>query len=234
METKTPSSDIASFYQDNGFYVAKNLFSEEECLELKAEAKKVMDENANPDSTVYVGASVASKTFLQLTSHPKIVSILEHIMPEGIMFLSDKVVFKNAKKRFPTPWHIDAFYWRETRPKLSVWISLDEIKAENGALKVLPGSHLQEWEVIRADKSVNHGDFFNVIPNDQMDSSREQICEIPVGSAIFFSDKLPHASCPNDSAGDRYSIIQTYQAPGKDEPFDLNFEARHVIQAAKS
>ncbi len=230
METKTPSSDIASFYQDNGFYVAKNLFSEEECLDLKAEAKKVMDENANPDSTVYVGASVASKTFLQLTSHPKIVSILEHLMPEGIMFLSDKVVFKNAKKRFPTPWHIDAFYWRDARPKLSVWISLDEVKAENGALKVLPGSHLQEWEAIRADKSTNHGDFFNVIPEGQLDSKGEQICEIPVGSAVFFSDRLPHASCPNDSAGDRYSIIQTYQAPAEDEPFDLNFEARYVIQ----
>ena len=229
MQTDTPS-DIASFYQDNGFYVAKSLFSEEECLALKAEAKKVMTENANPDSTVYVGASVASKTFLQLTSHPKLVSILEHIMPEGIMFLSDKVVFKNAKKRFPTPWHIDAFYWRGTRPKLSVWISLDDVTASNGALKVLPGSHLKEWEVIRADKSMNHGDFFNVIPDGQLDSEEEHICEIPVGSAVFFSDRLPHASCPNDSAGDRYSVIQTYQAPAEDEPFDLDFEARYVIQ----
>ncbi len=232
METQTPPSDIAAFYQENGFYVAKNLFSEEECLTLKAEAKKVMAENANPGRTVYVGASVVSKTFLQLTSDPRIVSILKHLMPEGIMFMSDKIVFKNSEKKFPTPWHIDAFYWRGTRPKLSVWISLDDVNATNGALKVLPGSHLKEWEGIRADMKKTNDEFPNVIPDDQLDDTKEHICEIPMGSAIFFSDRLGHASCPNESAEDRYSIIGTYHAPAEDEPFDLNYPARYIIQKA--
>ena len=31
------------------------------------------------------------------------------------------------------------------------------------------------------------------------------------GSALFFSDLLAHASCPNTSGKDRYAIIGTYQ-----------------------
>ena len=54
-------------------------------------------------------------------------------------------------------------------------------------------------------------------------------CAIKRGTAIVFSDRLVHGSTPNTAAKDRYAIIGTYQAPGEDEEFDLNFPARKVI-----
>jgi ectoine hydroxylase-related dioxygenase (phytanoyl-CoA dioxygenase family) len=52
---------------------------------------------------------------------------------------------------------------------------------------------------------------------------------VPRGSAIFFSDRLVHASCENRGGRDRYSLISTHHPPTADEEFDRQFAARHVI-----
>ena len=138
-------------------------------------------------------------------------------------------VFKSGAQRFASPWHIDAFYWRNTRPKLSVWIALDDVAADNGALIVVRGSHRQEWQSATSDMRDTNGEFNNVIEQKTWRPEDEVICEVPRGSAIFFSDLLVHASCENTAGKDRFSLISTYHGPAPDEEFDKQFPARHVI-----
>jgi ectoine hydroxylase-related dioxygenase (phytanoyl-CoA dioxygenase family) len=226
-------SELATQYARDGFLVEPHLLTVEECAALKAEAQCVLRDHATGKGTVYVGAAVASSLFRALASHPRIVDVLSAIMPDGIAFMSDKIVFKSHAQRYATPWHNDQFYWRNTRPKLSVWIALDEVTAANGALKVLPGSHLHEWEAIRSDGVATDGNFVNVVNETSWKPEDEVVCEIPAGGAIFFSDRLLHASTPNDAGADRYSIISTYHAPAADEQFDLQFAARHVIKSVR-
>lgn len=228
--TKT---DLATQYERDGFCSAAPLLSADECAVLKAEAERVLRERATGKGTVFVGAAVASPLFYNLASHPKIVAILREIMPDGIAFLSDKIVFKSQAQRFATPWHLDAFYWRGTRPKLSVWLALDEVTLENGALKVLPGSHLREWDVLESDGAQTNREFNNVVKEISWNPADEIICELPAGGAIFFSDRLLHASTPNQTGADRFSLISTYHAPAADEEFDLPFAARHVIESMR-
>lgn len=228
--TELPVSDaVTQGYQRDGYHVAHDLLTAKECEELKIEAMRVLREHGRPGATVYVGVAAASPTYSKLADHPRIVTILEKIMPDGVAFLSDKFVFKSGEKKFATPWHYDAAYWPNTRPKLSVWIALDDCSAENGALKVLPGSHRREWQHVRSDKRATNDEFDNVIPESQWKSEDELVCEIKKGGAIFFSDRLLHASCENPAGLDRYAIISTYHAPAEDEDFDKRFAARHVI-----
>ena len=145
------------------------------------------------------------------------------------MFLSDKFVFKSGQQTFATPWHYDAAYWPDTRPKLSVWIALDDATAENGALKVVRGSHRREWRHQQGDATQTNKEFTNIISESQWKPEDEVICELPRGGAIFFSDRTVHASCENKAGLDRYAIISTYHAPAGDDEFDRNFAARHVI-----
>lgn len=228
--TKT---ELASQYARDGFCVVPHLLSEEERRSLKAEAQRVLREHGNGKATVFVGAATVSPLFYNLASHPKIVEVLGEIMPEGIAFLSDKIVFKSQAQRFATPWHKDAFYWRGTRPKLSVWMALDEVTAANGALKVLPGSHLRDWDALQSEGAQTNHEFINVVKETAWNPYEESICELPAGGAIFFSDGLLHASTPNESGADRFSLISTYHAPAADEEFDLQFMARHVIRSAQ-
>lgn len=227
MKTAEQGSGLREAYERDGYCVVPQLFAATECQTWKAEALRLLREYSRPSATVYVGAAAASPVFYGLASHPRLVEVLREIMPQGIAFLSDKIVFKSHRQTFATPWHCDAAYWPGTRPKLSVWIALDAVNQENGALKVLPGSHRRDWKH-EDDGSQSNGEFTQNTKPD-WDTVEERICELPQGGAIFFSDRLLHASYPNSAGLDRYSLISTYHAPAADEPFDLQFAARHVI-----
>jgi ectoine hydroxylase-related dioxygenase (phytanoyl-CoA dioxygenase family) len=228
--TRLRSTDpIAAAYECDGFWIASSLLAPAECERLKQEARRVLREHARPTATVYVGVAVVSSIFYQLADDPRIVAILRAILPTGVMFLSDKLVFKSPQATFASPWHIDAAYWPNTRPKLSVWIPLDDARADNGTLTVVRGSHRREWRHEISDGRDTNGEFPNIIRDRPWAASDEIVCNVPRGSAIFFSDRLVHGSCPNTAGADRFTIISTYHAPAPDEPFDLQFAARHVI-----
>ena len=217
-------NSLALRYEKDGFLVIPDILTSAECDELKREGVKVLSEHAKPGSTVYVGAAAASSLFYRLASDARIIRVLHQIMPDGIMFMSDKLVFKSGVQPKATPWHCDNAYWRNTRPKLSLWIALDDVTAENGALRVLPGGHRQTWQHSRAREGEEFG-------NRIADVTEENAitCEMNAGDALFFSDNLPHSSTPNTNGKDRYAIISTYHAPAPDEEFDTRFAARHVI-----
>ncbi len=216
-------------FEEDGYCILPHLFQLEECRQWKNEALRVLQENAGSQATVYVGAAAASPLFYNLASDPRLLAVLRQIMPQGIAFLSDKIVFKSHRQTFATPWHFDAAYWPHTRAKISVWIALDEVREDNGALKVLPGSHRRDWQPQTSSGSQSNREFTQVISRD-WDEANETSCPLPQGGAIVFSDRLLHASCSNSAGVDRYSLISTYHAPFPEEPFDMDFPARHIIE----
>lgn len=227
---KPAASSLSANYDRDGFVVIPDLLSAKECDNLKVEARKVLDEHAKAGASVYVHVAVVSAMFRALAEDPRIVDILKPVMPHGVMFLSDKIVYKAADKTFPTPWHIDAYYWRNTRPKLSVWIPLDDATAENGTLTVVPGSHKRDWRMVKMD--LPSGEFGHGIQDGEWSAGEVVTCNIKRGTAIVFSDRLVHGSTSNTAGKDRYAIISTYHAPANDEAFDLEFPARKVIVSA--
>jgi len=82
---------------------------------------------------------------------------------------------------------------------VSVRLHIDECSADNGALRVLPGTHL----LGRIPKKV--------IPAVRKDV-REQICPVPVGGAMLMRPLLLHASSPSLTPGHRRVIHIDYSA----------------------
>lgn len=230
--TEDSTASLAHCYERDGYVVIEDVFTTEECRVLKDEGQRVLREKAGKHS-VFVGVAASSELFYKLASDQRIVDPLKELMPDGVMFLSDKFVFKSGEQRFGTPWHCDEAYWRGTRPKISVWIPLDDATADNGALKVIPGGHKQSWNHENSHKPAMNGEFGSTIGSLADDPDEQAICEMRAGSMLIFSDLLPHASTPNTAGLDRYAIIGTYQAPAPDDEFDTQFAARHVIVAGK-
>jgi hypothetical protein len=234
MNASPIASDIALRYGQDGFYLAPDLLTPGECDTLKAEATRIMREHPKVNRTVYVGVSVVSSLYRDFAGDPRIVAILQQIMPDGIMFMSDKFVVKTATQRFATPWHVDAAYWPGTRPKISVWIPLDDATEANGTLVVVRGSHRKRFAHQHNDGKASNGEFNNVIAASQWPKDDEVVCNVRKGAAIFFSDQLVHGSCASTSGDDRCAIISTYHAPAPDDEFDKQFAARRVIIPAAS
>jgi len=230
MKNSTPLSPAAQFDRD-GFLVVTDLLNPEECDKLKIEARAILDKHCPDGRSVYVHVAVVSELYRSLAEDERVMKMLKPVMPHGVMFLSDKIVYKSAEKAFPTPPHVDFYYWPNTRPKLSVWIPLDDTTAENGTLTVVPGSHKRDWRMVA--KRQDKGEFHNAIEDRDWKDGDVVTCAIKRGSAIIFSDRLVHASTVNTAGKDRYVVINTYHAPAPDEAFDLDFPARKVLVERK-
>ena len=53
----------------------------------------------------------------------------------------DQMFVKEPGTKTQTGWHTDQPYWPVDGPLMSIWIALDEVDADNGAMEFIPGSH---------------------------------------------------------------------------------------------
>lgn len=103
------------------------------------------------------------------------------------------------------PFHTDFhyFYLDGYPPEtLSSAIAIDECTRENGALRVVPGSHLQDWPL--ASNWPPYLDEASFPEKDQV------YLECPAGTVVLFHSKLAHASSPNTTTQPRRLLIYSH------------------------
>ena len=121
-------------------------------------------------------------------------------VPELRLF-HDHFIFKQPSGASGTvPWHQDYPFWPVDRPvALSCWVALDDVSAESGGMRFLPGAH-KEGEKEPIDFLVN--------PKDWGPREAEQVAvEVPAGWGVFHSCLSWHWSPPNVSPDPRRAII---------------------------
>lgn len=103
------------------------------------------------------------------------------------------------------PFHTDFhyFYLDGYPPEtLSSAIAIDACTRENGALRVVPGSHLQDWPL--ASTWPPYLDEASFPEQDQV------YLECPAGTVVLFHSKLAHASSPNTTPDPRRLLIYSH------------------------
>jgi hypothetical protein len=121
--------------------------------------------------------------------------------------------------------HRDLPYWLpdadDARRMITVLLALDDAATENGALEVLPGSHLiEELPFRQSDLEFER----NELDAEQMDLSTMVPVEMAAGSAVFFGPMLVHRSGANRASSDRRALLYTYQRAGQRDQRDINRE----------
>lgn len=196
--------DLESF-QKNGFVIKRKLWSSEVVSRAKAIATA---HHTNGSSGVQVWPTDSlPEGAEELVSDSSLVEVLKNLIGEPLEFLSVKPVYKSSELSYGSPWHQDYPYWRGSVNKISAWIALDDANIENGCLRAIPGSHLEEVQ-----HGTKEGNFGNRIPPDLMDESQAIDVVMSAGDVLFFSDLLIHGSHSNTSGKDRWSLIPTYRS----------------------
>jgi ectoine hydroxylase-related dioxygenase (phytanoyl-CoA dioxygenase family) len=150
----------------------------------------------------------------QLATAPALLDMLEmHLGPNLVLF-STQLAVKPPGSGWRVPWHQDGERCR------TVWIPLDNVDSENGALQMLHGWHKrgrQRFRPVATEAELDSAEFFqqyHLYASDiQNDPSEDAItCTMPAGAMEIHHPLTPHASAPNGSSSrTRRAILMRYQ-----------------------
>ena len=151
----------------------------------------------------------------ELIRHPAILDAVEDILGPNLLVWSSSFFIKEAKDPSFVSWHQDSTYWGLSHPDVvTAWVALSKSVAENGCMRVIPGTHLKD--------QLPHKDTFaenNLLTRGQevaVDVNPDEAVDIELqpGEFSIHHVRLVHGSDPNNSEHRRigYAIryIPTY------------------------
>lgn len=154
----------------------------------------------------------------QLVAHPAVLRVVRALIgPNVLAWVSE---FNTKPPRTPGffSWHQDLYYWRHryndlpTIPIVTVWLAITDATEENGAMRVLPGSHAELIE--HTERPNAH----NMLTRAQhvsasIDESKAVHINLNAGEFSVHHPLLFHASSQNDSDSPRIGLVTRYVSP---------------------
>lgn len=215
-------SSIKTQFEENGFYVAKGVFSPQEVTALETDFDRIvhqitsanestnakwsgpeMEKIATADMVVTHTHNVQnySAVWSKALFHPKFLAVTSEILGEDIVLHHTKLFQKPAEKGAPFPMHQDWDYFPTIKDSMIAGvIHVSRADDEMGCLRVYPGSHKRG----RLDQSngTHQGEIFEKYP---IEGSTP--VEVEAGDVVFFHYFTIHGSLPNRSNEIRKTVL---------------------------
>ncbi len=149
-----------------------------------------------------------SVLFAKLNYDARVLDLVEDLIGSNIMLFHDQALWKPARHGGPVYWHQDNAYWK-ARPAtlMSCWLTLDDVTRENGAMQVIPGSHLKPvWH--------DPAQTTNALVETKVDESEAVVVDLPAGGIMFHHCQTLHYTQPNETDRQRRAYAIHYMPPG--------------------
>ena len=148
--------------------------------------------------------------FDALARDDRILDMVEQVIGPDIILWLTHLFCKPAGTGREVPWHQDGHYWT-IRPHATctVWVALDTVDRENGAMRVVPGTHRRGTVSHRTDH--DPGLTLNqVASTDEFDPSAARYIELEPGQVSLHDVDILHGSSPNRSDRRRAGLALRY------------------------
>jgi non-haem Fe2+, alpha-ketoglutarate-dependent halogenase len=146
-----------------------------------------------------------------LIRHPRILDAVEDIIGPNILCWGSSFFIKERHDSSFVSWHQDSTYWGlDPADVVTAWVALSDSTAENGAMRVIPGSHKMEQiphrDTFRSDNLLSRGQEIMV----EVDERAAQMLELQAGEMSLHHVRLIHGSDPNPSGKRRIGFAIRY------------------------
>ncbi len=235
-ETQTTVSDEqVEFYKENGYTTYGRIFTESELDELRDYVDAMIEnlpEGKRPEQ-MDVPHFEHPYLFKYLT-HPNVLKVIERFIGPDIVLWSSHFISKREKDGMEVPWHQDGVYWGkmlEPMHVITMWLSVDESKVENGCMRVIPGSHnLRDRRYEKVDRDNNL--FGSEVVEEDLGGTKAVNLELEVGECHFHDAWTIHNSSPNISQKRRCGYTMRYM-PAHVQFHGANWRRTHHIYLVK-
>jgi hypothetical protein len=160
-------------------------------------------------------AHLKMPSLLPVIRDARILDAVEGILGPDILCWGSSLFIKEPGAPDYVAWHQDSYYWDMTPEDVCVvWIALIESTRENGAMRVIPGSH--RWKSTPHKPSPEgSGNMLFTYEEIAVDIDENQAvdCLLRPGEMSIHHMSAVHGSPPNRSADRRMGYSITYVAP---------------------
>jgi phytanoyl-CoA hydroxylase len=229
-------NDIKSFFDENGYYLAKSVFSPDEVRALEEDFDRIVAQLQSSGESINArwggdemkrldgGDSVIVHThnvqcfsarWLNACQHPRFLDVAEAILGPDIILHHTKLFQKPSEKGSPFPMHQDWGYFPTEKDSMIAGIvHVSNATDEMGCLRVYPGSH--KLGRLEGTQGQSNSELLEKYPIEGA-----TILEAEPGDVLFFSYFTLHGSMPNRSPHVRKTVLVQLHA-GDDAVEDWN------------
>lgn len=204
-QPRLSAAQVASFRREGYLRPRQQVFSPEKFAGLSAHFDQLLAEL--PDGKRPEHMDVPHFVDLELFRwllDDELLDLVEPLIGPDIALFSSHFICKPPGDGKRVPWHEDSAYWRgqfDPMEVVTVWLAIDPSDAGNGAMKVIPGSHLGKGGYSEYDpvSDLERSVFSTEIRSTQFDAKKAVICELERGQASIHHAKTMHGSDANRS-----------------------------------
>ncbi|MBI3829165.1 MAG: phytanoyl-CoA dioxygenase family protein [Planctomycetes bacterium] len=147
--------------------------------------------------------------FRKLIYDTRILDIVQCFIGPNIMLFHDQALFKPAHTGGAVTWHQDNAYWKcQPANLVSCWMTLDDVVKENGAMQVIPGSHLRP---VHHDQNQTTDALLEI---KGIDVNEAVAVDLPAGGIMFHHCQTLHYTAPNTTPRQRRAFAIHFMTPG--------------------
>jgi hypothetical protein len=179
-----------------------------DCAARIAAYEAKMGESAN--RSLKIKGHLAMPWVVELGRNPAILDAVEDLIGPDIMLFGASIFAKSGKDRAYVSWHQDsAYFGLEPHEEITAWVAFTQTTAENGALQVLPRTHLgpdlQHEETYAPDNMLARGQSLRIA-----DESSAVTIALQPGEFSLHHERTAHGSKQNRTAAPRIGFAFFY------------------------
>lgn len=209
------TADEVDRYNRQGFLEPRPVLPPEEAADLRRYfddlLQQVLDAKDNRNSYSINTYHVVCERLHDLVTDPRITALAADLLGDEMVCWGSHLFAKLPQDGKEVPFHQDAVYWPMTPSRsVSVWLAIDDVDADNAAMRFVPGSHLDgplDHHVRELDGSRVLG---QEVDSHELDGRPQYVNAMPAGHASLHSDMLLHGSEANSSARRRAGLTLRY------------------------
>lgn len=230
-------------FQEQGYYLAKNIFSKSEIRELESEFDRIVGQLNNSGEDIdatWVGNAVKeiadsgdkifhthnvhkySAKWLRAMQNPRFLEYATAILGKDVILHHNKLFQKPAEQGSPFPMHQDWSYFPTIKDTMiAAIIHVSDATDEMGCLRVYEGSHKLGRQLGTDGQSSTVAQILENYPIE-----KAKIVEASAGDVLFFHYFTLHGSMPNRSNKIRKTVLIQMHAgndrieAGNDHPYE--------------
>jgi ectoine hydroxylase-related dioxygenase (phytanoyl-CoA dioxygenase family) len=208
---KTLTDAQVTHFREQGWLAPARAMDAEQAAECVARigAYEIkMGQSAN--RSLKIKGHLAMPWVVELGRNPSILDAIEDLMGPDIMLFGASIFAKGGKDRAYVSWHQDsAYFGLEPHGEITAWVAFTQTTAENGALQVLPRTHLGpdlvHEETYAADNMLARGQSLQIA-----DESSAVTIELAPGEFSLHHERTAHGSKQNRAAAPRVGFAFFY------------------------